>query len=134
MSKPCPCNPKIPFSSCCEPILKGEKRAPTAEALMRSRYSAYVLGHSLYLLKTVHPFQVHPETINTAVEATLREIKWTGLDILKTDQGMDPDSQGMVEYIASYTLKGEPFTLHEKSQFIKMEGEWKYTTGEIIEK
>ncbi|BBD09151.1 SEC-C motif domain-containing protein [Desulfovibrio ferrophilus] len=56
MTKPkdCPCGSGKEYTACCEPIINGTP-APTAEALMRSRYSAYVVGNIDYIQTSLAP-------------------------------------------------------------------------------
>lgn len=112
--------------------MSGKLKAPTAEKLMRSRYSAHSHNNSLYLLQTAHPFEPTPPTVNEAVQKTIQQIQWQRLEIILTEKGAPHDSEGVVEYKAFYTMAGHPFFLHEKAFFKKIDGEWKYTDGELI--
>lgn len=88
--KKCLCKSGVPFADCCEAVLSGQRKAATAEALMRSRYSAYVMGDISHLLKTWHsstrPSAIDPDTIPD----------WRGLDIIRTDKGQADDDEGIV--------------------------------------
>ena len=124
----CPCNPERDFDQCCGPYLAGTEKAPTAEALMRSRYSAYVLEDYAYVLRTCHP-STRPsakefEGSGTAV--------WCGLEILETEAGGENDNEGVVEFVASYEVSGGVLGLRERSRFIREDGEWFYVDGDII--
>ena len=106
----CPCNSNKPYSTCCEPLLAKDKNAATAEALMRSRYTAYVERDTNYLLKTWHP-STRPANIDPA---TIPE--WYGLHIVNTEAGSETDSKGVVEFKATSiekkimeTSRGKPF-------------------------
>jgi len=81
VDSPCPCNSGISYSSCCKPLISGKKCAVTAEALMRSRYTAYVVKDVNYLLRTWHS-STRPATI---VSAEIPE--WYGLHIVRTESG-----------------------------------------------
>lgn len=92
---PCLCCSGAPFGRCCAPILAGEA-APSALALMRSRYSAYVLGDEDHLLRSWHPkTRPTPPFCDPKIE-------WLGLQIVDLSRGDEEDSEGIVEFIASW--------------------------------
>ena len=124
-NKPCPCNLGDPYSTCCEPLLTRDKNASTAEALMRSRYTAYVLLDVNYLLKTWHP-STRPANIDPA---TIPE--WYGLHIVRTALGSETDDQGIVEFKATSLSQKKAWKLHEVSRFVKEDGQWFYVDGDI---
>jgi SEC-C motif domain protein len=107
--------------------LRGE-HAPTPEALMRSRYSAYALaqgrGTALrpfleYLMKTWHP--------STAPgDLELGPMNWTGLDVLHQEASGDA---GVVEFVAHHKVNGRAGKLHEVSRFVREAGAWLYVDG-----
>jgi len=119
----CPCSSQESYANCCEPLHKG-KAAPTAEALMRSRYSAYVLGLSDYLQTSWHSSK-RPSRVR------LFDHKWTRLKIIYTEAGQSNDDKGIVEFIAKYKQNGKAFSLHERSRFVKENGHWFYVDGDI---
>ena len=121
----CPCESGIPFNACCEPLLSCERGAATAEALMRSRYTAYTRAAVPYLLATWHP-STRPETIE--VEGIPH---WCGLEILGTEQGGADDSLGMVEFRATALAGERLIVLRERSRFVREEGTWYYLDGEF---
>ena len=127
----CPCGRGPALASCCGPYLKGAKRPPTAEDLMRSRYSAYVVQDVDYVMKTHSP-----ETIDTVdrdgAAAWSREAEWLGLEILSAERGTDGDEEGIVEFVARYNLDGELHTHHERSRFHRIDGAWMYLDGEMV--
>jgi SEC-C motif-containing protein len=122
----CPCESGIPFKLCCEPLLSGERVAATAEALMRSRYTAYIRAAVPYLLATWHA-STRPETID--VESIPH---WCGLEILGTERGGPEDSQGLVEFRATALAGERLIVLRERSRFVREEGTWSYLDGEFI--
>lgn len=124
---PCPCGTNKPFADCCKPYLEKGKIPATAEALMRSRYSAYALGKASYLLKTWHP-ETAPEAINMDTSPT-----WYGLEVVGTWRGQENDRDGVVEFKAHYLSQGKADTLHEVSRFVRLDGRWFYVSGEILE-
>ncbi|WP_307785331.1 YchJ family protein [Microbacterium hibisci] len=99
--------------------------APTAERLMRSRYSAFVVGDARHLTATWHP-GTRPE------ELTLDPAqRWTGLEILDIDAGGEDDTRGVVEFRASWRQGPHRGVLRERSRFVKRSGRWWYLDGEI---
>jgi len=111
----CPCGSGNPFSDCCEPIIKG-KIAPTAEALMRSRYSAYVLGYWEYLHQSWHP-ETRPSRVSPS------STDWLGLTIIKA-------GAETVEFAAGFREGRKVMRLHEASRFKKADGHWRYVDGD----
>lgn len=123
----CPCGSGRDYEACCEPCLKGKIHAATAEQLMRSRYTAYVMHDEGYLLATWHgstrPQQLDPDTTET--------VKWTGLKIVSKHAGGVDDTQGVVEFVARYKVNGKAYRLHEGSRFVRQQDRWFYLDGEL---
>ncbi|MFC8145093.1 YchJ family protein [Streptomyces paradoxus] len=117
----CPCGLPEPYEACCGRYHSGAVAAPTAEALMRSRYCAFVKGDAGYLLRTWHP-RTRPGTLE--LDPGMR---WTGLEVLGTSGGSAFHSAGTVEFRASY--RGG--SLHERSSFERVDGAWVYVDGEF---
>ena len=130
-NKTCPCSKDRSYSECCEPFHKGLKLAPTAEALMRSRYSAFVVANVDYLESTLVRKERRAFDKKAALQWATKS-KWLGLEIVSTVDGKEGDETGMVEFIAKYELKGEKQEHHEKSLFRKNDGKWLYVMGEIV--
>jgi SEC-C motif-containing protein len=122
----CPCGSGRTLAACCGRYHGGEL-APDADALMRSRYSAYVLGLEAYLKATWHR-DTCPASLE--LDATPRP-QWLGLAI-KAYTPQD-EHHATVEFIARYKLNGRAFKLHEVSRFEKIDGHWLYANGEIRE-
>jgi len=121
----CPCTPSASYAKCCQPLHEGTPAA-TAEALMRSRYSAYVLGLHEYLLATWHP-DTRPATLDPDDTPGLR---WLGLDV-KRHADAD-DGTAVVEFVARYKVGGAPAVrMHEVSRFVREDGRWLYVDGEF---
>lgn len=129
--RPCPCGSGQKILGCCGPYLLGQLPAPTAEALMRSRYSAYGLQLVDYLLHTEHPSRQKPQS-RALITATAQTLQWQGLKILATTQGQPRDSTGMVEFVAWYQDGKKRGQLHERSQFIRENNRWWYVDGKIL--
>jgi SEC-C motif-containing protein len=93
--------------------------APTAEALMRSRFCAYVRGLDDYVFRTWHP-RTRPSSVTSSVT-------WTGLHIIRTVDGGEDDDRGVVEFVATAPDQ----RLHEVSRFERRGGRWVYIDGEV---
>jgi len=125
MTDSCPCGSGKAYSCCCGPLLRREKAAPTAEALMRSRYTAYARNAVAYLEKTLLP---RKRTTFDAQEtlAWNTDVSWTGLRVQAVWAGKETDAEGEVEFTASYAKAGESHDIHEISRFRKKGGQWFY--------
>lgn len=119
----CPCGSTKPFSECCEPFLTGSRQAPTAEALLRSRYTAYTRSAVDYILQTTHPSQRRREDEKT-VRRWARDAEWHALTVIDCQAGGPADRQGFVEFIAAYTEKGEKKEHHEIAEFRRENDAW----------
>jgi SEC-C motif-containing protein len=128
MSMICPCSlgTKIlrPYSDCCERLHKGAS-ANAAEQLMRSRYSAFVMENSDYLLASWH-VSTRPPSIRFDDQP---KQKWLGLQIKHFQQ--QDDANATVEFIARYSVNGRAHRLHETSRFIREDDHWFYVDGEF---
>ncbi|WP_067272365.1 YchJ family protein [Streptomyces jeddahensis] len=123
----CPCGSGAAYSQCCGRRHSGAAAAPTAEALMRSRYSAFAVRDEAYLLRTWHP-ETRPPRVD--FDAGMR---WTGLKILDTTDGSAFHTTGTVTFRAHYTDGGRAGVLHERSRFTRVGGAWVYVDGEFVE-
>lgn len=129
-SVPCPCGLAAPLAQCCGRYHAGDA-APTAEALMRSRYSAYVLGLRDYLLATWHP-TTRPEQLDLDDAP-----RWLGLEVKRAVQknpdnaAFDPGPTATVEFVARYKIGGRAHRLHEISRFVREDGAWYYLDGDL---
>ena len=126
----CPCGIDKPLAECCGPILAGDVLAPTAEALMRSRYSAYALGKLDYLIAT-HPMPSEaPAQRRRELKQSCRDSRWRGLKVLSTEAGTADDLEGIVRFEAVFSAGGQRFVHRETSLFQRRngdpEGDWLY--------
>ena len=120
----CPCgNANKEYTDCCARYLNGREDAATAEALMRSRYTAYTLENEDYLLATWHP-STRPDSLKLA--GGLHK-KWLGLRISRHEQNGEDHS--VVEFVARYKVGGRAHRLHEISRFVRESGRWFYVDG-----
>ena len=127
----CPCGGMpsgAALGDCCGPVVAGERQAATAQALMRSRYTAYVLGDGDHLFRTWHP-----RTRTDDADPDPR-VRWEGLEVLDVVGGAAGDTEGVVEFRARWvsvddgpTRRGE---LHERSRFGRRAGRWVYVAPE----
>lgn len=116
---PCPCGWGEPFAGCCGRYLGG-RAAPTAEALMRSRYTAFVVGDREHLLRTWDP-ATRPDELDLD-----RGVEWRRLLVLATTGGSPFDDTGTVEFEAHYRRSGRRGVQHENSAFTRAAGVWLY--------
>jgi SEC-C motif domain protein len=121
---PCPCGPGRPYGECCGALHAGRAAATTAEALMRSRFSAFAVGDEPYLLRSWHP-STRPARLGLDPAQ-----RWLRLEILGTEGGSAFHSEGSVEFRAHYREHGREDVLHERSRFVRDGGAWVYLDGE----
>ena len=120
----CPCGSGAAYSKCCGIYHLGTA-APTAEKLMRSRFTAYALKKVDYLIQTTWPRQqtaLKEQEIHDRADNT----HWTRLEIVGTQKGQTEDATGVVEFKAMFTTPAglQEQTYHERSDFINEEGRW----------
>lgn len=121
----CPCLGGAVFSECCDRFLSGAADAPTAVQLMRSRYTAFAVGDTGYLLATWHP-GTRPDTLELETG-----LEWYRLEILDAERGGPFDRDGMVEFRASHRSGDERGVLHERSRFSREGRRWFYVDGVV---
>lgn len=126
----CPCSSSRVYSDCCEPNILN-RSAPTALTLMRSRYTAYTLVNAEYLHQTTHPKARQNHKISE-IETWAKENTWNKLEIISTEHGNRSDSRGIVEFKAYFTdAVGKAQVHHERSTFLKEDGQWFYVDGKF---
>ncbi len=118
----CPCGSSQPLEKCCGKYHGGEA-APTAEALMRSRYTAFVLGLGDYLYETLADNQRDDFDV-AEFNASAAETKWQGLEIRNASAGGETDETGTVEFVATYKSQGQQIQHHELAMFTRENGRW----------
>lgn len=120
----CPCGGDRTLEVCCGPLVLDGAPAETAEQLMRSRYTAFVLGDADHLWRTWHP-RTRPAAVETG------DVQWTGLSVLDVvDGGMD-DRTGVVEFEARSTGPDGPAVMRERSTFERRGGRWVYVAESV---
>ncbi|MFB7250631.1 YchJ family protein [Microbacterium sp. NPDC056234] len=118
----CPCLSGDTFEKCCGPLLSGGA-APTAERLMRSRFTAFARGDAAYLTRTWHP-STRPAQLELD-----DDIRWTRLDIVETARGGPFDREGVVLFEAFFREHGVAGSMRERSRFVREGRDWLYVDG-----
>ena len=134
----CPCLSGDTYGSCCGRYHAGLRpgpdgaapgpHAPTAEALMRSRYSAFAVGDADYLRATWPP---SPRPADLDLDD---DVEWRRLDVVRTEAGGPFDTTGVVEFVAHHRSRTDPADrgrLHEVSRFVREGDRWSYVDGTI---
>jgi SEC-C motif-containing protein len=123
VESPCPCASAQRYDACCGRYHAG-KAAPTAEALMRSRYAAFAVRNERYLLATWHA-STRPASVPFQDQQ-----KWLGLKIVQAKKTGDDTAE--VEFIARFRIGGASAARHhERSRFIRESGRWFYVDGDV---
>ena len=123
----CPCGSSTGLGACCGQYIYDGKVPPTAEALMRSRFTAFCQKQRKYLLATWHP-----TTRPNGLAWDDGSPHWERLDILSTNEGGAEDARGEVEFRAYYSDFRGQGVLHERSRFERWEERWVYVDGAIL--
>jgi SEC-C motif domain protein len=121
----CPCRKKsetVGYADCCQPYHRGVRAAPTAEALMRSRYAGFVLKDAAYVRATWHL-----STRSASMEFA-RDQEWISLQVRAVSETGD---SATVEFVARSRIGGSTHVLHETSRFVRERGQWFYVDGAI---
>ncbi|MGK5005278.1 YchJ family protein [Janthinobacterium sp. LB2P70] len=141
-SAACPCG-GASYASCCGPYIAGDALPPTAETLMRSRYTAFTLRDEPYLLATWHA-STRP---TDALFAEEEKVHWLGLEVksalrlrqrkAESDVQTEETNRDSVEFVARYKVNGRVHRLHEVSRFVREAGDggmrWFYLDGSFPE-
>jgi len=127
----CPCKSGKTFGECCGPVIAGERKAESPEALMRARYSSYVTG-DIEFLKTGSTAAVRETFDEESSRRWSKAAQWHGLEIIGTERGGENDGDGLVEFRALYSANGEFCNHHEVSRFVREADGWKFDDGEML--
>jgi SEC-C motif domain protein len=126
MPAQCPCGSGKLFNICCQPYINMERPAPTAETLMRSRFSAFAIGNVEYLLFTRHSSTKMFDSRDD-LQKSLESTEWCSLQVLSANQ---TDQTGEVEFVAFYREANNGYgQIHERSQFKQEGDQWFYVDG-----
>jgi SEC-C motif-containing protein len=124
----CPCGKGESIETCCGPYLKHEQKAPTAEALMRARYTAYATGDVDFIVESHDPDR-RGEVDRKNTELWANGSEWLGLEITSTEKGAPEDDTGIVEFIARYKVKQTKIEHRERALFRKVNDRWAFVDG-----
>ena len=139
----CPCGSGTALSECCEPYIARVKIAPTAEKLMRSRFTAFCQGAVEYLIETHHP-SAQSANERAETQQSIAGTEWLHLTIVETSKGRENDTEGHVQFAAAYRKKSLPLLspnpaaktevgqMHERSFFVREGGQWFYVDGDQL--
>ena len=122
----CLCGSGLSYAGCCGEFHTGQKIPATAEALMRSRFTAYAMRNADYLMAT-WDVTTRPKDIDFSKET----VEWQRLVIEMVKKGGIKDTKGVVEFKAFYLLDGEEHVMSEISRFTKQAGRWFYLDGKV---
>lgn len=123
----CQCGAPRGYEQCCGLIHRDISMAKSPESLMRARYSAYSSDNLDFIR-----LSWHSATCPSSVEPNEKGFSWQSLEIVDTQAGGSDDEDGEVEFIAAYIMNGHAGTLHERSEFKRENGEWRYLDGKEI--
>ncbi len=124
----CYCKSNKAYLECCQPYHTNRIKPATAEQLMRSRYCAFVLALGDYLIET-HASSTRSSVNKEELVSWANSVKWMKLEIIETLNGKENESTGIVEFKAHFKEKIFKRQIHERSNFIKENGEWRYLNG-----
>ncbi len=122
----CPCGSGQDLDTCCGPIIAGVP-ASTPQALMRSRYTAFVLGKLDHVDRT-HALEIREDFNRAEAERSVQECEWQGLEVKSASENGD---EGTVEFVARFKRGAQEFVQHELARFNRRDGRWLYVSGEI---
>lgn len=123
----CPCGSGLDFQACCGRFLEQKQLPSTAQALMRSRYTAYVRGDAKYLYRSWDQ-QTRPSFQSLKA---MPPVDWIGLEIVNSEAGGVNDTEGKVEFMARYMEQGRLYVMQEVSFFRREKGRWVYMEGVV---
>lgn len=131
MEKDCPCGSGNTYATCCHPYISGEMLAPTSEKLMRSRYTAYAVVEIPYLMATA---LAGPQWVEdpAKTKAWAESVTFQRLEIIDLVNGLESDSEGIVEFKAWYKDKEGLHCMYERSTFKKEDQAWMYEKGTFL--
>jgi SEC-C motif-containing protein len=127
----CPCGSNKNYQECCGQYISGKNAAPTPEALMRSRYSAFTQANIDYITATMKGV-VATDFDPISAKAWAQQAQWQRLEVLNAPLVVAESHKGFVEFMAFYQLNGRDQTIHEVSEFHLEKGQWYYVDGKSI--
>ena len=126
----CPCNSEKEFSSCCGRYIGSKEHAPSAEAVMRSRYTAYVIGDMDHLIKTI-PLLQRKGFDKRAALSWSKNAEWLGLEVIGVKE-FEQGRKARVEFKAKYKIEGNEQLHHEIALFEKTQNRWFFVDAKIL--
>jgi len=122
------------FSQCCQPCIQGKKKVATAETLLRSRYTAFVIGDVDYIIRTQHS-RTKDQAARDEIETWAKQSEWHGFTLIQTEGGAESDSKGILQFCAKYRPHNEKRVRehYENALFEKENGEWRFVDSEGYE-
>ncbi|MCA8943362.1 MAG: YchJ family protein [Planctomycetes bacterium] len=126
----CPCQSGQPAAECCQPFLEGEAWPDTAEQLMRARYTAFATGAVDFIIESHDPSSRDEVDRNTTAQWS-KQSEWLGFELLDVEGGQKSDTDGRVEFVARYKVKGDEVAHHETAVFHKKDGRWYFVDSEM---
>lgn len=121
----CPCGSGIDYETCCEPIMAGKRAAPTAEALLRARYTAFKRA-DLKFIEASHAPNTRANLDLKVIGQWARASEWRRLEVIRAERGQAGDTAGEIEFKAHYRLHNKDCVLHEQAEFVHKQGRWWY--------
>ncbi|WP_397364287.1 YchJ family protein [Olleya sp. R77988] len=121
----CYCGNNTTYDACCKVFHLNQGKTETAQQLMRSRYSAFVLANGNYLMQTHHK-TTRPLSQKKAIVQWAKSVEWIKLEIQDTTNGLKNDTKGTVTFNAYFYENGNVDVINEKSAFIKENDQWYY--------
>ncbi len=126
----CPCGSEKELEQCCKPIIDGSVNAPTAESLMRARYTAHATQSFEFLTTSTHK-EFRDDVDDKEIAKWSSQLSWDKLEILSTEKGQENDTEGAVSFSAKYSVNGVEQDLTEDATFRKEGDTWYYVDGYV---
>ncbi|ULQ58737.1 YchJ family protein [Brucepastera parasyntrophica] len=127
----CSCGSGKKYQDCCEPIISGKTLAPTAETLMRARYTAYAVHNIDFITDSCLREKGQNDIDLEETRRWSEDSQWLGLKIHRTEKGSASDQEGVVEFSASYIRNGLKDEHRETASFKKVNGKWYFSEGRL---
>jgi SEC-C motif domain protein len=121
----CPCGSGDDFADCCGPLIDGVAPAPSAEALMRARYTAHVLRNLDYVDRT-HAPEVRDDFNRAEAQRLADECEWKGLHI---HSAREADDIAEIEFIVQFLWEQKLVKKGAVSRFRRDNGQWYFVSS-----
>ena len=129
----CLCGSKQPYQQCCQGYHDGTNVAQRAEDLLRSRFSAFVLGRLDYIRSTTISSK-QTENLTRSLQDVKQDTKWLSLKVLERFPERDKKSSNQlpqIRYVVFFEKDGQPYQMHELSHFVYEKDQLRYSHGEF---